>query len=55
MSTMSGITTALVSGFTTMSSDAVSAIGSVVPYALPVMGAVVVISIAIKIFRKVAK
>ena len=52
---MTELVASLTTGFSTMSSDAISAIGSVVPYALPVMGAVVVISIAIKIFRKVAK
>lgn len=52
---LSSLTTSLTSAFSTISNDAISAIGSVLPYALPVMGAMIVIGLAIKTFRKAAK
>lgn len=52
-SAISGLVTSLSTGFQDVASDAVSAIGSIVPYALPVLGAIVVIGIAIKVFKKV--
>ena len=51
--TVAGVTTALTSGITTIAGDAMSAIASVVPVALPIMGAVVVVGIGIKVFKKV--
>lgn len=50
---MEGLVTSLTSGFQTVANDAISAIGTIVPYALPVLGAIVVIGIAIKVFKKV--
>ena len=52
--TVAGVTTALTSGITTVAGDAMSAIASVVPVALPIMGAVVVVGIGIKVFKKVS-
>lgn len=52
--TVAGVTTALTSGITTIAGDAMSAIASVVPVALPIMGAVVVVGIGIKVFKKVS-
>lgn len=51
---LSGVTTALTNGITTVASDALSAIGSIVPVALPIMGAMAVVGIGIRIFKKVA-
>lgn len=52
--TIATVTGALTTGISTIASDAMSAIGSVVPAALPIMGAVVVVGIGIKVFKKVA-
>lgn len=52
---MEGITTSLVTAITTFSGEAMSTIGSIVPVALPIMGAIVVVGIGIKVFRKFAK
>ena len=50
---MENLTTALVSGFTTVASDMMTAIGSIVPVALPLMAAVAVVGLGIKVFKKV--
>lgn len=55
VSAMDAITTALTSALTTVSTDALSAIGAVLPKALPIMGAIVVITVGIRIFKKAAK
>jgi hypothetical protein len=51
---MEAITTALTTGITTIATDAMSAIGAVIPVALPIMGAMVVVGIGIRAFRKVS-
>lgn len=51
---METVTTALTDGITSIATDATSAIGNVIPVALPVMGIMVVVSLAIKVFKKVA-
>lgn len=53
-SDISAVTEALKTGITTISSDAMSAVASVIPVALPIMGAIVVVGIGIKVFKKVA-
>lgn len=50
---MEAITTAVKTALNTMQSDAMGLIGDVLPYALAVMGAVLVVSIGIKVFKKV--
>lgn len=50
---MEAISTALVSGLTTAANGMTDVIAKVLPVALPVMGAIVVIGIGIKIFKKV--
>ena len=50
---VSTVTTALTTGISSIANDAMSAIGSVIPLALPIMGAIVVVGIGIKVFRKV--
>ena len=54
-SAMEGVTTALTTGITTIASNATDAIAKVLPVALPVMGAIVVVTIGVKIFKKFAK
>lgn len=49
---MSTLVTSLTSGFTTVANDSIDAIGSIVPTALPILGAIIVIGIAVKVFRK---
>ena len=50
---MEAITTAIKTALATVQTDATALIGDVLPYALAVMGAVVVVSIGIKVFKKV--
>lgn len=52
---MEGIVTALTTAIGTFADSAMSAIASIVPVALPIMGALVVVGIGIKAFRKFAK
>lgn len=47
------IVTAMTSAFSTAASDCMSAISSILPVAIPVVGAIAVIGIGIKIFKKV--
>lgn len=49
---MSSVTTALSTALEGVSTDAVTAIGTVLPYALAIMAAVVVISVAIRVFKR---
>ena len=48
------VTSSLTSAFTQVKSDALSAIGKIVPIALPILGAFIVVTIGIKIFKKVS-
>lgn len=50
---MEAVTTALVTGITSIANEGLSAIGAVVPVALPIFGAVVVIGIGLKVLKKV--
>lgn len=50
---MEAVTTALTQGVTSIASEAMSAVGSVVPAALPIAGAVIVVGIGLHVFRKV--
>ena len=51
--TASGIVDSLTSSFSTVATDGLSAISSILPIALPVLGAYIVIRIGIKIFKRV--
>lgn len=51
---MTGLVTNLVTGITGFAQSALSAIGQVVPVALPIFGAGVVIAIAIKTMKKLS-
>lgn len=53
--TTSSIQNALTNGFTTVASDALNAIAAILPIALPVLGAIIVIMVGIRIFKRVAK
>lgn len=52
---MESITTALTTAFGTLATDALGAIAAVLPIILPVMGAIVVIGIAVKVFKRFVK
>lgn len=52
---MEGLVSSMTSGFATMASDALSAIGSIMPVVLPVMGGIIVVGIGIKIAKKMTK
>lgn len=52
-STVNTVVTAMTDGLSGAGSDILSAIGSIIPVALPVMIGVVVIGVGIKIFKKV--
>lgn len=47
------IASALGSAFTTAVSDIMSAISTILPIVLPVLGAIAVISVGIRVFKKV--
>lgn len=50
---MEAITTALSTAITTIGTDAMDAIAKVLPAALPIFGAIVVVSISLRVFRRV--
>lgn len=52
-SQLSGIITALESGFGDMATAALSAIGSIVPDVLPILAAIIVIGIILRIVRSI--
>lgn len=47
------VTDALTTAMTSTASECTSAIGAVLPVALPVMGALIVVGIGVKVFKKV--
>lgn len=51
----SAIETAVTGALTTVQSDALSMIAAVLPYALAIMGAIVVITIGIRAFKRTSK
>lgn len=50
---METIVTALTNGFTTMATDALGAIGTIVPVVLPILAAIIVIGIVIRIVKRI--
>lgn len=48
------VASALTSALSTVAADAMGAITAILPIALPIMGAIVVVGIGIRIFKKVA-
>ena len=51
---ISAITSALVSGLTTAGENVMSAIASVLPVALTIVGAVLVVTIGVRVFKMIA-
>lgn len=51
----SAIETAVTGALTTVQADALSMIAAVLPYALAIMGAIVVITIGIRAFKRTSK
>lgn len=51
---MEAVTTALTTGVTDIAAEAMKAVGAVVPAALPIAGAIIVVAIGLKVFKKVA-
>lgn len=51
--TTATVSSALGTAFTSVASDCMNAITTILPIALPVLGALVVVGIGIKIFKKV--
>lgn len=49
---MEALITALVSGFTTMTTDTLSGIGQVVPVVLPIFAAIVLISVVQRVVKR---
>lgn len=49
---MTDLVTSLVTGFTTTANSMLSAIGQIVPVMLPVVGGLAVVTLGIKVFRK---
>lgn len=52
---MSTVVTSLTTAITTFAGEAMDAIGAIVPVVLPIMGAIVVVGIGIRVFKKFAK
>lgn len=52
---MEGIVTSLTTAIGSFATSAMGAIAAIVPVVLPIMGAIVVVGIGIKVFRKFAK
>lgn len=51
----SAITTAVSTALATVQADALSLIATVLPYALAIMGAIVVVTIGIRAFKRASK
>lgn len=51
---MSSITSAVTTALGTVQSDALSLIASVLPYALAIVGASIVVMVGIRVFKRVA-
>lgn len=52
---MEGITTALTTALGTISSNVMSVFGDVLPAALTIVGAVIVVTLGVKMFKRIAK
>lgn len=51
---MENVTSALGTALQGVSNDAMSTIGTILPYALAIVGAVLVVTIGIKVFKKIS-
>lgn len=52
---MESITTALTTALGTVSSNVLSTLGDILPAALTIVGAVMVVTLGIRVFRKIAR
>lgn len=52
---MADITTALTTALGTVSTNFLSALGDILPAALTIVGAVMVVTLGIRVFRKIAR
>lgn len=52
---MEAVITGLTTAITNFAGDAMTAIGTIIPVALPIMGAIVVVGLGITVFRKFSK
>lgn len=50
---MTEVSTALTSSFTSVANELTKVIGDVLPIALPVIGAMIVVTVGIKVFKKI--
>lgn len=50
---MEAVVSALTTGISSVATEAMGAIGAVVPVALPVFGAIVVVGIGLKVLKKI--
>ncbi len=50
---MEGVVTALTTSFTSVASSIMGIIGDVLPTALPIVGAMIVVTTGIKVFKKI--
>ena len=53
--TASSVTEAISSALSTTASDMMGAVSSIVPVAVPVVGAILVVTLGIKVFKKFTK
>lgn len=51
----SSLVESLVTGFTSTTNDALSGIAKIAPVALPIIGAIVVVTLGIKIFKRISR
>lgn len=51
---MESLISSLSTGFSSVVTDTLSAIGTIAPIALPILGAIIVIAVGIKVFKQVA-
>lgn len=54
-STNGALINSLVQGFTSTTNDALSGIAKIAPVALPIIGAIVIVFLGIKIFKRVSR
>lgn len=52
---MADVITALTTAVTDFAGNAMDVIGDVIPVALPIMGAIIVVSIGVRVFKKFTK
>lgn len=51
---MEGVTSAITTGFTSVATSMTGLVGDIIPIALPVVGAILVVGFGIKAFKKIS-